>query len=107
MSFRFPDNFLWGSATSAYQVEGAAAEDGKGPSIWDTFSHLPGKITRGDNGDIAGDQYHRLDDDLDLIADLGLKACRFSFSWSLVLALGRDKLNRMVSTIMREWSMDS
>jgi beta-glucosidase len=50
MSFRFPDNFLWGSATSAYQVEGAAAEDGKGPSIWDTFSHLPGKITRGDNG---------------------------------------------------------
>lgn len=66
MSLPFPDNFLWGSATAAYQVEGAVAEDGREPSIWDTFSHLPGKITRGDKGNLAGDQYHRLNGDLDL-----------------------------------------
>jgi beta-glucosidase len=67
MNKKFPPDFFWGAATSAYQVEGAAAEDGRGPSIWDVFTGLPGKVANGDTGDIACDQYHRLDADLDLI----------------------------------------
>ena len=66
----FPEGFLWGAATASYQIEGAVAEDGRGPSIWDTFSHTPGKTMHGDNGDIADDHYHRLDEDLDLMAKL-------------------------------------
>jgi beta-glucosidase len=62
----FPENFLWGTATASYQVEGAVNEDGRGTSIWDTFSHTPGKVLHGDTGDIACDQYHRLEEDLDL-----------------------------------------
>jgi beta-glucosidase len=77
----FPDNFLWGTATASYQVEGAVDEDGRGTSIWDTFSHTPGKVYRGDTGDIACDQYHRIEEDLDLMADLGLQAYRFSVAW--------------------------
>ncbi|HEY0583568.1 MAG TPA: family 1 glycosylhydrolase, partial [Chloroflexota bacterium] len=75
---QFPDGFLWGAATAAYQVEGAVAEDGRGPSIWDAFSHTPGKTFHGDTGDIADDHYHRLDSDLDLMASLGLRGYRFS-----------------------------
>jgi beta-glucosidase len=67
-----PDGFVWGAATAAYQIEGAATEDGKGPSIWDTFSHEPGRIADGSTGDIACDHYHRLDEDLDLMQRLGL-----------------------------------
>ena len=89
----FPTSFLWGSASAAYQVEGAAAEDGKGPSIWDTFSHTPGATVRGDTGDIACDQYHRLDGDLDLMAGMGLKIHRFSASWSRVLPTGEGSVN--------------
>ena len=77
----FPPAFLWGAATSAYQIEGAVREDGRTPSIWDTFSHTPGKTAGGETGDIAVDHYHRYRDDVALMADLGLTAYRFSVSW--------------------------
>lgn len=85
----FPPAFLWGTATSAYQIEGAVREDGRTPSIWDTFSHTPGKTAGGDHGDIAVDHYHRYADDVALMADLGLNAYRFSVSWSRVQPTGR------------------
>lgn len=85
----FPVGFVWGAATAAYQVEGAAAADGRTPSIWDTFSHTPGKIHNGDTGDIAADHYHRYRDDVALMKELGLKAYRFSISWSRVQPTGR------------------
>ncbi|WP_112466642.1 GH1 family beta-glucosidase [Streptomyces triticisoli] len=85
----FPPAFLWGAATSAYQIEGAVREDGRTPSIWDTFSHTPGKTAGGDTGDIAVDHYHRYRDDVALMADLGLNAYRFSVSWSRVQPIGR------------------
>ena len=77
----FPPGFLWGTATAGYQIEGAVAEDGRGESIWDRFSHTPGKIERGETGDVACDHYHRVREDVDLMADLGLNAYRFSISW--------------------------
>jgi len=77
----FPEGFLWGTATAAYQIEGAISEDGRTPSIWDTFSHTPGKVTNNDNGDVACDHYHRYEEDLDLLAKLGVKAYRFSIAW--------------------------
>lgn len=92
-SAAFPTGFLWGVATAAYQIEGAAAEGGRGPSIWDTFSHTPGLTRHGDTGDIACDHYHRLDGDLDLIASLGLGAYRFSLSWARLQPTGRGPLN--------------
>ncbi|MFF7737339.1 GH1 family beta-glucosidase [Streptomyces sp. NPDC007984] len=85
----FPPAFLWGAATSAYQIEGAAREDGRTPSIWDTFSHTPGKTAGGETGDIAVDHYHRYRDDVALMAELGLGAYRFSISWSRVQPTGR------------------
>lgn len=89
----FPKDFLWGAATAAYQIEGAAREDGRGPSIWDQFSHTPGKTVNGDHGDVACDHYHRMGEDLDWMAKLGLNAYRFSVSWSRVLPEGRGKVN--------------
>ncbi|MFD8074095.1 GH1 family beta-glucosidase [Streptomyces sp. NPDC059718] len=86
---QFPPGFLWGAATAAYQIEGAAAEDGRTPSIWDTFSHTPGKVFEGHSGDVAADHYHRFRDDVRLMADLGLSAYRFSVSWSRVQPTGR------------------
>ncbi|MEV0235003.1 GH1 family beta-glucosidase [Nonomuraea sp. NPDC050786] len=80
----FPENFVWGTATAAYQVEGAWNEDGRGPSIWDTFSHTPGLVAGGDTGDVACDHYHRLEEDLDLLSALGVGAYRFSISWPRV-----------------------
>ncbi|CAM5432820.1 Beta-glucosidase OS=Streptomyces griseomycini OX=66895 GN=FHS37_005090 PE=3 SV=1 [Streptomyces griseomycini] len=85
----FPPAFLWGAATSAYQIEGAVREDGRTPSIWDTFSHTPGKTAGGDTGDIAVDHYHRYREDVALMAELGLAAYRFSVSWSRVQPTGR------------------
>ncbi|WAX79860.1 GH1 family beta-glucosidase [Streptomyces sp. KMM 9044] len=85
----FPSAFLWGSATSAYQIEGAVREDGRTPSIWDTFSHTPGKTAGGDTGDLAVDHYHRYRDDVAMMADLGLGAYRFSISWPRVQPTGR------------------
>lgn len=90
---KFPPDFLWGTATSAYQIEGAARTDGRGPSIWDTFSHTPGKTFQGHTGDVACDHYHRYQQDLDLIASLGLNAYRFSVSWSRVQPLGQGAWN--------------
>ncbi|CAK9140759.1 unnamed protein product [Ilex paraguariensis] len=80
----FPPDFLFGVATSAYQVEGACNEGGRGPSIWDAFSHTQGKICDGSNGDISVDQYHRYKEDIDLIAKMGFGAYRFSISWSRI-----------------------
>ena len=77
---QFPPDFVWGVATSSFQIEGAAIEDGKGPSIWDVFCRQPGAIADGSDGDIACDHYHRLDEDLDLIASLGVDVYRFSVS---------------------------
>ncbi|MFV0126565.1 GH1 family beta-glucosidase [Streptomyces sp. HMX112] len=86
---RFPPGFLWGAATAAYQIEGAAAEDGRTPSIWDTFARTPGKVFQGHTGDVAVDHYHRYRDDVKLMAGLGLTAYRFSVSWSRVQPTGR------------------
>lgn len=92
-TYKFPHNFLWGAATSAYQVEGAWNEDGRGESIWDRFSHTAGNVMNGDTGDIACDHYHHYKEDIALMGRLGLKAYRFSTSWSRVLPAGRGRVN--------------
>lgn len=89
----FPKSFWWGAATAAYQLEGAAATDGRAPSIWDTFSHTPGNVRNGDTGDVACDHYHRYKDDIRLMVDLGVKHYRLSTSWSRVLPDGRGAVN--------------
>ena len=91
---RFPEGFLWGTATASYQIEGAVDKDGRGTSIWDTFSHTPGKVYRGDTGDVACDHYNRLEEDLDLMADLGLQAYRFSVGWPRIQPEGSGPVNR-------------
>jgi len=91
---RFPPRFLWGSATSAYQIEGAASEDGRGPSIWDPFSHTTGRVHNNDNGDRAADHYHRYREDVQLMAELGLRAYRFSVAWPRVQPHGRGPANQ-------------
>ena len=90
---QFPLDFTWGSATASYQVEGAWDKDGKGESIWDRFAHTPGKIERGENGDIAADQYHRFQEDIRLMQTLGLDAYRFSVSWPRILPNGSGDVN--------------
>ena len=90
---RFPPGFLWGAATSAYQIEGAVHEDGRGQSIWDTYSHTPGKVHAGDTGDIACDSYHRLDEDLALLSELGVAGYRFSIAWPRIQPSGRGSVN--------------
>jgi beta-glucosidase len=90
----FPAGFLWGSATASYQVEGAAKEDGRGISIWDTFSHTPGKTANGDTGDVADDSYHRFPEDIALMKQLGLTACRFSIAWPRIFPDGTGKPNQ-------------
>jgi beta-glucosidase len=90
---RFPPRFAWGAATSAYQIEGAADADGRGPSIWDTYAHTPGRIEDGSNGDVACDHYHRLAGDLDLMQSLGLRAYRFSVAWPRIQPTGSGPAN--------------
>ncbi len=90
---QFPSGFTWGAATAAYQIEGAVDEDGRGASIWDHFSHTPGRVRNGDTGDVACDHYHRYRDDVSLMADLGLGAYRLSVSWPRVLPQGTGRPN--------------
>ncbi len=87
-TLQFPPGFVWGSATAAFQIEGAAVEDGRGQSIWDAFCREPGRVRNGDTGDVACDHYHRMEADLDLMADLGLPSYRFSISWPRILPSG-------------------
>lgn len=89
----FPNHFLWGSASAAYQIEGAWKEDGKGLSVWDVFTKIPGKTFKGSNGDIAVDHYHRFKEDVALMAEMGLKAYRFSVSWPRIFPQGRGEVN--------------
>ncbi len=106
--YEFPEDFLWGSATSAYQIEGSPLADGAGPSIWHRFAHTPGMITDGDTGDIACDHYRRYRDDVALMRELGLQAYRFSIAWSRVLPEGKGRVNangldfyeRLVDTLL-------
>ena len=90
---RFPDGFVWGAATASYQIEGAVAEDGRGPSVWDTFCATPGRVRDGDTGDVACDHYHRWREDVDLLAGLGLGGYRFSVAWPRVLPTGSGDVN--------------
>lgn len=90
---RFPDGFVWGTATAAYQVEGAVHEDGRGPSVWDTFSHTPGKTNHGQTGDVADDFYHRYRQDIELMRRLGTKGFRFSIAWPRVFPDGTGTPN--------------
>ncbi|MEH1128185.1 GH1 family beta-glucosidase [Micromonospora sp. CPCC 206061] len=94
LGLAFPEGFGWGAATSAYQIEGATKDDGRGESVWDTFSHTPGKTRNGDTGDIAVDHYHRYPQDLDLMRDLGLRSYRFSISWPRIQADGTGAPNQ-------------
>src|SRR5579859_3168939 len=89
----FPRDFTWGVATASYQIEGAVQEDGRGPSIWDTFSHTVGKIQDGSTGDITCDHYHRYRQDVELMQLLGVNSYRFSISWSRVLPTDRGTIN--------------
>ena len=93
MKKQFPDHFTWGGATSAYQIEGAWNAGGKGPSIWDVFCMIPGKIHNGDTGNVACDHYHRIEEDIALMKQIGLKAYRFSISWPRILPAGRGEVN--------------
>ncbi len=106
----FPADFLWGTATSAYQIEGAAREDGRGLSIWDQFAASPGATYQGDTGDIAADHYHRMPDDVALMRELGVSAYRFSIAWPRILPEGTGKVNtqgldfydRLVDTLLAQ-----
>ncbi|HEY0869466.1 MAG TPA: GH1 family beta-glucosidase [Acidothermaceae bacterium] len=89
----FPSRFVWGTATAAYQIEGAASEGGRTPSIWDTFSHTPGRVLGGETGDVAADHYHRFAADVALMAELGVSGYRFSTSWSRVIPTGAGPVN--------------
>jgi beta-glucosidase len=90
----FPDNFIWGAATASYQIEGAWDQHGKGESIWDRFSHTPGKVDNGDTGDVANDHYHLWRKDIRLMKQIGLKAYRLSAGWPRILPKGRGKINQ-------------
>lgn len=91
---KVPDGFTLGAATAAYQIEGGASEGGRGPSIWDTFSHTPGNTAEGATGDVAADHYHQVSTDLDIMAALNLEAYRFSISWSRVMPTGEGEINQ-------------
>jgi beta-glucosidase len=90
---KFPEGFQWGVATASYQIEGAVTEDGRAPSIWDTFAHTPGATLNGDTGDVADDHYHRWPEDLELLSDLGVDLYRFSLAWPRLQPAGRGGLN--------------
>src|SRR5436305_4872235 len=89
----FPPDFLWGAATSAYQIEGAVHEDGRALSVWDRFAAVPGATYQGQTGEIAADHYHRMEEDVTLMAQLNLNAYRFSLSWPRILPQGTGAVN--------------
>lgn len=91
---QFPKNFIWGAATAAYQIEGGVAEDGRGASIWDTYSHINGNTANNENGDIACDHYHKYKEDIQLMKEMGLKGYRFSISWSRIFPQGKGEINK-------------
>jgi beta-glucosidase len=107
---RFPKGFLWGAATASYQIEGAWQEDGKGESIWDRFSHTPGKIAHGDTGDVADDHYHRWPEDIGLMKEIGIRSNRFSIAWPRIFPEGRGRVeqagldfyNKLVDGLLEE-----
>src|ERR1700749_613603 len=90
----YPKGFLWGSATASYQVEGGAKDDGRGPSLWDVFSHTPGKTHNGDTGDVADDSYHLYKQDVQLLRNLGVNVYRMSISWPRVFPNGKGEVNQ-------------
>ena len=104
----FPEDFNWGSATASYQIEGAAHEGGRTPSIWDTFCATPGKVVRGENGDVACDHYHRYEEDIQIMKDLGIKSYRFSLAWPRIIpggtgqkgAEGIDFYDRLIDALL-------
>ncbi len=106
----FPGDFIWGAATAAYQIEGAASEDGRKPCVWDTFSRLPGTTKNGDTGEVACDHYHRFAEDVKLMASLGIKHYRFSIAWPRIIPDGRGAVNdkgvdfysRLVDTLLAQ-----
>lgn len=91
---QFPENFVWGVSTSAYQIEGSLDKDGRGPSIWDVMAATPGKIYQGDDASIACDSYNRYEEDIQLMKELGVKAYRFSVSWPRIYPNGFGEVNR-------------
>ena len=99
--YRFPEDFLWGCATAAYQIEGSPLADGAGPSIWHRFVRTPGRVLNGDTGDVACDHYRRWRDDVALMKELGLTAYRFSISWSRVMPEGRGARQRSGARLLR------
>lgn len=109
VTVKFPPDFLWGAATAAYQIEGAAYDDGKGPSTWDVFCRIPGRTVAGDHGEVACDHYHRWREDVALMTQLGLKSYRFSLSWPRIMPQGRGAMNaagldfydRLVNELLR------
>ena len=101
----FPEGFVWGAATSSHQIEGAWDQDGRGESIWDRFGHTPGKIIDGSNADVACDHYHRYEEDVRLMSELGLKAYRFSISWPRVFPAGKGQANPKGSGIVYEGAL--
>ena len=105
--YRFPEKFVWGCATASYQIEGAAAEDGRKPSVWDTFSHTPGKVQNGDTGDVANDSYHRYKLDVQLLKSLGVKGYRFSIAWPRVVPEGTGPANEKGMAYMSDCWMNS
>ena len=90
----FPNNFIWGTATSSFQIEGASKADGKGPSIWDAFCQIPTKVHNNDTGDVACDHYHKFEEDIALMKDMGLKAYRFSIAWARIQPTGKGEVNK-------------
>ncbi|HBE33117.1 MAG TPA: beta-glucosidase, partial [Cyanobacteria bacterium UBA11368] len=93
MSYKFPNNFIWGAATSAYQIEGAATGNNRQPSVWDTFCTIPNRVVNGDTGEVACDHYHRYETDVKLMVELGIKHYRFSIAWPRIIPEGRGTVN--------------
>ena len=91
---KFPKDFVWGTATSSYQIEGASDLDGKGPSIWDAFCGIPGKINNNETGNVACDHYHKFKEDIQLMKDMGVKAYRFSIAWSRICQQEKAQLTK-------------